>query len=742
MPTSDPHLPDMNTELSGQIEHITYTNEENGFTIARVRVPGRQEPVTVVGNLMAPSPGEFLQMTGEWTRHPKYGPQFKIASYQSAVPATARGIERYLGSGMIRGLGPVMARRIVKHFGDETLEIIEKDIERLTEVEGIGRKRVAMIDRAWQDQKEIRNVMIFLQEYGISAGYAAKIFRQYGQGAIAVVRENPYRLAADIYGIGFKVADRIAAKLGMSSDSPTRLTAGILYVLARLADEGHVYYPYEPLLERCGEILAVPPEALKDAVGILALEDRIVIEDLNDGPVDGRENQKAVYLKEFHVCETAVARRLQVLIAASKSIRDIQVDGALQWVQQQLSVRLAEKQIEAVRAALVEKVLVITGGPGTGKTTIINAVLKIFDRIGVRSFLAAPTGRAAKRMAEACGHEARTIHRMLEYNRLKGGFQKNDDNPLACRLLVIDEASMIDTVLMHHLLKAVPPTTTLILVGDVNQLPSVGAGNVLRDIIASGAVRVTRLTEIFRQARRSQIVVNAHRINAGRLPELAPPADDTDFFFIEQEEPQKVLDIILELVVRRIPARFGFDPFADIQVLTPMHRGVVGSGNLNDRLQETLNPGSDGIFRGDRRFRMGDRVMQIRNNYDKDVFNGDTGRIERIDPVNQALQVNFDERRIPYEFSELDELVPAYAISVHKSQGSEYPAVVMPLLPQHYLLLQRNLIYTAVTRGRRLMVLVGSRRALEIGVHNDSTQRRYTFLHSRLGSRLGSNLDQ
>jgi len=725
---------DMDAELSGQIEHITYTNEENGFTIARVRVPGRREPVTVVGNLMAPSAGEFLQMKGAWIRHPKYGPQFKISRYQLAVPATVPGIQRYLGSGLIRGLGPVMARRIVKRFGAETLEVIEHDIQRLTEVEGIGGKRVAMIHRAWQEQKEIRNVMIFLQDHGISAGYAAKIFRRYGQDAITVVKENPYRLAADIFGIGFKVADRIAAKLGVAFDSPTRLTAGILYVLARLADEGHVYYPYDPLLEKCRETLAVPREALKDAVATLALDDRIVVEDLNDTLEAYRENHKAVYLKEFHVCETAVARRLQVLIAAPKSIREIQLDNALQWVQRKLAVSLAAKQVEAVRAALVEKVLVITGGPGTGKTTIINAVLKIFARIGVRFFLAAPTGRAAKRMAEACGHEARTIHRMLEYNRVKGGFQKNDENPLDCSLLVIDEASMIDTVLMHHLLKAVPPTTTLILVGDVNQLPSVGAGNVLRDIIASGAVRVTRLTEIFRQARRSRIVVNAHRINQGKLPHLNASGDeDSDFFFIEQDDAEKVLEIILELVGRRIPNRFHFDPFTDIQVLTPMHRGVVGSGTLNDRLQETLNPGGEGISRGDRRFRVRDRVMQIKNNYDKDIFNGDIGRIERIDAAEQRLRVIFDERRIDYEFSELDELLPAYAISVHKSQGSEYPAVVMPLLPQHYLLLQRNLIYTAVTRGRKLMVLVGSRRALEIGVNNDSTQRRFTFLRHRLG---------
>jgi len=626
-----------------------------------------------------------------------------------------------------------MARRIVKHFGEQTLEIIENDIARLVEVEGIGRKRVAMIRNAWQEQKEIRNVMIFLQDHGISAGYAAKIFRQYGQGAITVVKENPYRLAADIYGIGFKVADRIAAKLGIPTDSPTRLTAGILYVLAGLADEGHVYYPYEPLLEKCGEILAVSPDALKDAVGTLALEGRIVVEERSDTVTDFRENHKAVYLKEFHVCETSVARRLQVLVSAPRSIRDIRVENALQWVQRQLAVELAEKQVEAVRAALVEKVLVITGGPGTGKTTIIHAVLKIFARIGVRFFLAAPTGRAAKRMAETCGHEARTIHRMLEYNRVKGGFQKNDENPLDCRLLIIDEASMIDTVLMHHLLKAVLPTTTLILVGDVDQLPSVGAGNVLRDIIASGAVKVTRLTEIFRQAQRSRIVVNAHRILQGKIPYLtSTEADESDFFFIEQEEPEKVLDIILELVARRIPNRFRFDPFTDVQVLTPMHRGVVGSGNLNDRLQEALNPGSDGVSRGDRRFRVGDRVMQIKNNYDKDVFNGDIGRIEHIDPVEQNVHVNFDGRRVEYEFNELDELVPAYAISVHKSQGSEYPAVVMPLLPQHYLLLQRNLIYTAVTRGRKLMVLVGSRRALEIGVNNDSTQRRYTFLRSRL----------
>jgi exodeoxyribonuclease V alpha subunit len=724
----------MLAELQGQIERITYTNEENGYTIARVKVYGRKDLVTVVGNIMSPTPGEILAMEGEWVNHPKYGEQFKIVRYATKVPASVYGIEKYLGSGLIKGIGPVMAKRIVKRFGKETLDLIEKDIERLREVEGIGDKRIEMIGGAWEEQKEIREVMLFLQTHGVSSGYATKIFKHYGSRCIQVLRENPYRLAMDVFGIGFVTADRIAEKLGFPKDSELRAEAGILFVLNQLADEGHVYYPYEPLVDKCREILEVEREVIVRAFGAVALAKRIVIEDLNQNIDEFRENQKAVYLAPLHLCETGIARRLQTLINAPKAIRRIETEKALQWVQQSLDMTLAERQVEAVRRAVEDKVLVITGGPGTGKTTIINAILKIFARIGVAVFLAAPTGRAAKRMAEATGHEAKTIHRLLEYSIQKGGFQKHEENPLRCELLIVDEASMIDTVLMHHLLKAVPATATLILVGDVNQLPSVGPGNVLKDIIASGAVPVGELTEIFRQAQESSIIVNAHKINGGLMPSLRSSREKLDdFYFIEQEDPEEVLKLIVELTRERIPRRFGLDPVDDIQVLTPMHKGTVGAGNLNDRLQKALNPAEGGMSRGGRNFLVNDKVMQIRNDYDKEVFNGDIGRITRIDAEAQEVTIAFDGREVAYDFTDLDEVVLAYAVSVHKSQGSEYPAVIIPILTQHYVLLQRNLIYTAVTRGRKLVVMVGTRKALAIGVRNDKTQKRYTCLAYRLG---------
>ncbi len=729
----------MPSELTGQIEHITYTNPEDGFTIARIKVPGRFDSVTVLGRLIAPVPGETFRMKGEWVRHPVYGKQFRVNSYERTVPATVDGIEKYLGSGMIKGLGPVMARRIVDRFGENTLKIIDTAIERLTEVEGIGRKRIETIQSAWQDQREIREVMIFLQAHDVSSGYAGKIFGQYGRRSVTVVKENPYRLATDVQGIGFVTADRIATKLGFPADSALRVTAGVLYVLDKLSEDGHVYFPYEALISKCRETLSVGIEAVAEAMAGLAQADRIVIEDLNGSREPFTGNQKAVYLKPYHVCETGIARQIRLLSTVPKTCRKIQIDAALQWVHQRLSITLADDQIKAIRAALAEKVLVITGGPGTGKTTIVNAVLQIFSRVGASALLAAPTGRAAKRLGETCGHEAVTIHRLLEYTMTRGGFQRNEKNPLIGDLLVIDEASMIDTALMYHLLKAVPTGATLILVGDVHQLPSVGPGTVLKDIIDSGAVTVVQLKEIFRQASRSRIIVNAHRINSGRLPDLqtheSPDPATADFYFIQQEDPDRVVEIILELIQSRIPRRFGLDPLNDIQVLTPMHRGSIGASNLNRRLQNQLNPGQDLIARGDQGFRVRDKVMQIRNNYEKEVFNGDIGRIIRIDSFSRQVIGSFDGREVAYEAGELDEIVPAYAISVHKSQGSEYPAVVIPLHTQHFLLLQRNLIYTAVTRGRELVVMVGTRKALAIAVKNDKPQHRYTHLKSRLSAR-------
>jgi exodeoxyribonuclease V alpha subunit len=721
-------------ELRGQIERITFINDENGFTIARVKASGRKELVTVVGHIVNPIPGEVLAMKGEWGRHPKFGEQFKISYCESAVPATVHGIEKYLGSGLIKGIGPVMAKRIVRKFKEATLDIIEKQSDRLAEIEGIGPKRIAMINKAWAEQKEIRAIMIFLQDHGVGAGYAARIYKHYGNDAIAVVRENPYRLATEVFGIGFLSADRIAEKLGFARDSELRAQAGILYVLHELTDEGHVYYPYEPLLSKCQEILSIDREIVARAVATISLDKRIVFEDLQRAPDDCRENPKAVYLAGYHAAETQLAANLKALIQTPRSTRKIDAEKAIPWIQEKLEIRLAAKQVEAIQALAEHKVLVITGGPGTGKTTIINAMLRLFTGIRTKILLAAPTGRAAKRMTEATGHEAKTIHRLLEFSFQKGGFQKNADAPLDCDLLIVDEASMIDTLLMHHLLKAVPARATFVLVGDVNQLPSVGAGNVLKDIIDSGAVPVVELNEIFRQARESSIIVNAHLINQGQMPNLVnTPGTLDDFYFIAQEDPQKVLEMIVTLVKERIPKRFGFDPLDEIQVLTPMHRGIVGGTNLNVELQKALNPGEEGISRMGRLYRIGDKVMQIANNYDKEVYNGDIGRITAIDTEGQEVLVTIDGREIPYDFSELDELVHAFAVSIHKSQGSEYPAVVIPILTQHYILLQRNLLYTGVTRGKKLVCIVGTQKALAIAIKNNKTEKRYTLLSARLG---------
>ena len=723
----------MLVELRGQIERITYTNEENGYTIARLRVGGYKDPVTAVGTLMAPAPGEILHMKGEWINHPKYGEQFKIASYSRSVPASVYGIQKYLGSGLITGIGPVMAKRITARFGEKTLDVIEKNIELLALVEGIGRKRIRMIRKAWDDQKEIREIMLFLQSHGVSSGYAAKIFKQYKGRAIDIVKRNPYQLATDIFGIGFVTADGIARKLGFPKDSDLRARAGLIYILNQLSDEGHVYFPYGSLVNKAMEMLDMERQVLEKGLEKIAAEKKVIIDVIDEGGV--HENDlKAVFLSGFHVAETGIASSISDLITSPESIRKIDTEKAVEWVQKQISIRLADKQVDAIRGAIDNKVLVVTGGPGTGKTTIINAIIKIFSKIRIKIMLAAPTGRAAKRMTETTGCEAKTIHRLLEFSLKKGGFQKNEENPLECDLLILDEASMIDTLLMYHLLKAVPGGATLILVGDVNQLPPVGAGNVLRDIIASRSIPVVELNEIFRQARESMIIVNAHKVNEGRIPSLDPPRPGDDFYFVEQEDPQEALRIIIELTKERIPCRFGFDPVNDIQVLTPMNKGVIGARNLNSELQKELNPGEADLTASNRIFRVNDKVMQIRNNYDKEIFNGDIGKIVRIDPEVREAVIDFEGRRVPYEYSDFDEIVLAYAISVHKAQGSEYPAVILPVLTQHHMMLQRNLLYTGITRGRRLVVLVGTKKALSICVNNNRTDKRYTYLKQRIRS--------
>lgn len=722
----------MLVELEGHLERITYTNEENGFTIAKFIVSGRRNPVIVVANLVAPTPGESLKLKGEWVRHPKYGRQFKVMEYAAVVPATIEGIRRYLGSGLIKSIGPKTADLIVNAFGEKTLDIIEKSPEKLAEIRGIGQKTIQRIQNGWKEKKETRDLMLFLHSHGVGSTFAFKIFDKYKHRSIALIKANPYRLATDISGIGFQTADRISEKLGYPKDSPLRASAGVLYVLDRFAEEGHVYYPYEPLISSGVETLGIDRAAVVQAVADLASDKRIAIEDLNESIEAFRENHKAVYPVKFFVCETAIAARLKRLAKEFKSIPPIDAKGAIAWAQKNSKYRLAEKQIEAIRCAIENKFMVITGGPGTGKTTIINFLIQIFSKKTKKIMLASPTGRAAKRLAESTGLEAKTIHRLLQYSFQKGGFQKNEDQPLDCDLLIIDETSMIDTVLMHHLLKAVPSGATLILVGDVNQLPSVGPGNILGDIISSRFAPVITLKEIFRQAKESRIIVNAHQINNGIVPTFSDKGEKNDCFFIAQEDPDEVLRLILKLVKGRIPKRYGFDPIQDIQVLTPMHKGVVGTTNLNIELQNALNPGASLVTRAGFGFRLNDKVMQLRNNYDKEVFNGDIGRIVRINQQDQEATANFDERLVTYAFPELDEISLAYAVSVHKSQGSEYPAVVIPVLTQHYTLLQRNLIYTAVTRGRQLVVLVGTRRALAIAVKNNRPQQRYSYLNVRL----------
>jgi exodeoxyribonuclease V alpha subunit len=622
-----------------------------------------------------------------------------------------------------------MAERIVKKFALDTLDTIEKTPERLSEVDGIGPKRIAMITKAWAEQKEIKEIMIFLQGHGVSSAYSAKIYKQYRERSIEVVKENPYRLAHDIHGIGFIIADKIAQNIGIDPNSLIRAKAGVIYVLNELTEEGHVYYPERDLVRKANEILKVDQDVITKAISELSNEREIFIEDINNG-----DGLKAVYLTPFYIAETGIALRLRKLKESSSNIRPINPEKAIEWVQQKLKIELAQKQKEAVILSASSKVLIITGGPGTGKTTIITAVLRIFQQLKLRIFLAAPTGRAAKRMYEATGCEAKTIHRLLEYSPQKGGFKKDQDDPLEADLVIIDETSMVDTLLMYHLLKAIPSHAHLILVGDVDQLPSVGPGNVLRDIIESGIFTVVRLTEIFRQAQESMIVVNAHKVNNGEFPILKEidRKDTTDFYFIQEEDPEKILENVITLCADRISQRFGFHRVRDIQALTPMHKGIIGVSNLNIELQKSLNPNQQGIAHGSRMFRLGDKVMQTVNNYDKEVFNGDIGWVSKIDQEDKEITIDFDSRPITYEYSDLDEVVLAYAISVHKSQGSEYPVVIMPVTTQHYLLLQRNLIYTGITRAKKLVVLIGTKKALAIAIKNNKPQLRYTYLSERL----------
>ena len=733
----------MRETLEGTVERITYHNEESGYTVVRLVAKGFRDVVTAVGNMAGANVGERLRLEGLWMTHPQYGRQFKVMDYKTVLPATVEGIRKYLGSGLIKGIGPVMARRIVKKFGVRTLEVIEQEPDRLFSVLGIGPKRVALVKRAWEEQKQIKEVMLFLQSHDVSTSLAVKIYKHYGDDSITVVRQDPYRLARDIYGIGFLTADKIARKLGIPQDAPQRVAAGVSYVLGELADEGHVYAPQGELTAEAARILNVDTDLVAESIGVLEADEQVHRETIVY-PVAGKRlrttvrEERAVYLTPFYYGEVGVANRLRTL--ANHPAGRLAFFQTARWEQtfayldQKPTLKLSPTQKEAVHTALTHKVTVLTGGPGTGKTTTIQTILRLLEARRHRYVLASPTGRAAKRLSEATGRPAKTIHRLLEYSPLEG-FKRHAESPLHADMAIVDEASMLDLLLANHLLKAIPPDSHLLLVGDVDQLPSVGAGNVLRDVIDSGLAAMVRLETIFRQAEGSYIIENAHRINQGQMPRF--PRDTTDFFLFVQEDPKAAADLIVDIAQNRIPRKFGLDPPNDVQVLSPMYRGAVGVGNLNQRLQAALNPPSPNKperHLAGRAFREGDRVIQLRNNYDLNVFNGDVGRIAAIDPLNQTLTVDMGDQRIEYDWASADELSHAYAISVHRSQGSEYPAVVMPVMTTHYVMLARNLLYTGVTRAQKLVVLVGTRKAIAIAVRNNKVAQRHSALDVRLMS--------
>ena len=708
------------TLLRCVVERITYQNPENGYSVLKVKVKGYNDLVTLVGNLLEVPVGSVLLCRGEWKVDKRYGSQFVAATWEETMPATVYGIEKYLGSGLVKGIGPRFARAIVQRFGTETIDIIETEIERLYEVPNIGRKRVAKIRESWEKQKDIKNVMLFLQGYGVSTAYAAKIYREYGKESIDKVRENPYRLADDIWGIGFKTADGIAAKMGYGKEDPRRCRSGILYTLGQLSDEGHVYAGEEQLVKTAGQLLEAGETAIRDTLaGMLQAEDLILDKD-------------AIYLPPFYHAECGTSRRLRDLAQSTgRSLFDGLFDPSS--LTAETGIEYDEVQLAAIRQAVTSKVMVLTGGPGTGKTTTTQGIIAALKKAGLRVLLAAPTGRAAKRMSEATGMEAKTIHRLLEYNP-QDGYKRNDENPLEGDALIVDECSMIDILLMNNLLKAVPVGMRLVFVGDIDQLPSVGAGNVLRDIIDSQRIPVVRLVRIFRQAQKSRIVMNAHTINQGRFPDTSN-GRDTDFFFMREDDPERAAETIVRLVKERLPRAYRESPDR-IQVLTPMQRGVVGAANLNLLLQQALNPSGPSLGRGGYTYRQGDRVMQLCNNYAKEVFNGDLGYIREVDTEERTLKVDFDGKWIEYDITELDELTLAYATTIHKAQGSEYPIVVMPVLMTHFVMLQRNLIYTGITRAKKICVLIGATKALAYAVRNVSVLKRNTSLRERLNPSL------
>lgn len=708
------------------VEHITYQNPDNGYTVMKVNVKGYNAPVTLVDYLLEVPAGSVLLCDGNWKVDKKYGSQFVAESWEEVVPATIYGIEKYLGSGLVKGIGPQFAKLIVAKFGLETIDVIDNNIERLHEVPGIGKKRVEKISESWEKQKDIKSVMLFLQGYGVSTAFATKIYRQYGKESIDKVKDNPYRLADDIWGIGFKTADGIAAKMGYEKSDLRRCRSGVLYTLSQLSNDGHVYAEEKQLIKSAVQLLETEEEEPVKQAMIQMIEAKDLILD-----------NEAIYLPPFYYAECGTANRLLALMETVEADKKPTFNPAA--ISQETGIEYDNVQIAAIRQAVESKVMILTGGPGTGKTTTTQGVIAALKTAGMTILLAAPTGRAAKRMSEATGMEAKTIHRLLEYNP-NDGYKRNEEEPLEADALIVDECSMIDILLMNHLMKAIPSGMRFVMVGDIDQLPSVGAGNVLRDIIDSKKIPVVRLTRIFRQAQSSHIVMSAHAINDGQFPDTSN-GKDTDFFFIKTEDPNQVAESIVHLVKERLPNAYSLSS-SKIQVLTPMQRGVVGAFNLNLALQDALNPSSVYLNRDGHSYRKGDRVMQIRNNYDKGVFNGDLGYIEEIDMEERTLIVSFDGSSVKYEVSELDELSLAYATTIHKSQGSEYPIVVIPVLMNHYVMLQRNLIYTGITRAKKICVLIGTTKALAYAIHNMSVLKRNTKLKERLNPSLAAKIDK
>lgn len=711
--------------LAGAVERIAFHSEETGFCVLKVNVRGQKEPVSVVGSAASVAPGEFVECEGLWTNDRTYGLQFKATFMKIVPPSTVEGIEKYLGSGMVKGIGPHFAKILVNAFGDKVFNIIENSHERLLDLPGIGKKRMERITGAWAEQKVVREIMVFLQSYGIGSARAVRIYKTYGDDAINKVRENPYRLALDIHGIGFKTADMLAQLLGIATDSMMRAQAGVRHVLQEISADGHCAETREHLVKTAARLLEIPEAIIESAIDSETREENLVQDE-----IDGKT---CLFLAPLYRAEVGVANNLKRLLKGKALWSDIDSEKAIPWMEGKTGLKLSESQREAVKLALKNKALVITGGPGVGKTTIVKSIIRIILAKKIGILLCAPTGRAAKRLSEAAGMEAKTIHRLLEYDPMINGFKRSKENPLETSLVVIDETSMVDIVLMNRLLSAIPDHAGLIIVGDIDQLPSVGPGAVLSDIIGSGAVPTVRLVEIFRQALTSKIIVNAHRINKGEMPIKADTREPSDFYFIPAETSEEIHQKLTRSVTERIPQRFGMHPVRDIQVLTPMNRGALGARSLNVELQKMLNSQAGaGINRFGTTFASGDKVMQTVNNYDKDVFNGDIGWITAVDTEEGVIRVNFDGRLVEYEFGELDELSLAYAATIHKSQGSEYPAVVIPLATEHYVLLERNLLYTAVTRGKKLVVIIGQPRALKIAIRNQKAVRRMTKLADRL----------